>query len=78
MPIIPISAWPRELKKVWDRAEMWLLLLIAGTLTDEYIKEGYLFHIEDVATIPSHEFIVLMLSIALAFVTAYRGLFKWT
>ncbi|RLG82037.1 MAG: hypothetical protein DRO40_08610 [Thermoprotei archaeon] len=50
-------------KKIWRRTEFWITWITIGLLIDEYIKEGYLFKIEDVfnANITHEKIIVLLI-----------------
>ena len=54
------------MKKVFTRLWFWLVWAITGLLIDEYIKEGYLFKLEDIfnANI-THEKIIVSLIILL-------------
>lgn len=54
------------MKKVFTRLWFWLVWAVIGLLIDEYIKEGYLFKLEDIfnANI-THEKIIVSLIILL-------------
>jgi len=54
------------MKKVFTRLWFWLVWAVIGLLIDEYIKEGYLFKLEDIfnANI-THEKIIVSLTILL-------------
>ena len=60
-------------KKIWRRTEFWITWITIGLLIDEYIKEGYLFKIEDIfnANI-THEKIIIFLLIVLAILIRKR------
>ena len=49
----------RELRKnIRKRLHLWFIFAIIFLLLDEYLKEGYLFKIEDVAKLFTHEFLI--------------------
>jgi len=61
-------------KKIWRRTEFWITWITIGLLIDEYIKEGYLFKIEDVFnTNITHEKIIIFLLIVLAILIRKRS-----
>lgn len=64
----------KELIKKWKtRLKLWLIGLTILLLIDEYIKEGYLFKIEDVwNTNITHEKIILLLVIILGIIALKR------
>ena len=68
MPRLPDLS---DLKKNWrKRASVWLVGLICLLLLDEYIKEGYFFDVKDILIPGTHEFLVVVLTVILAFLTA--------
>jgi len=59
-------------KNFYKRSLFWIALVIFGLLTDEYIKEGYLFDIRDVAVYGTHEFLVAILSLLGVVIAMYN------
>lgn len=54
-----------DLKKNFHkRANFWLIMVAIGLLCDEYIKEGYLFHFDDVIIPATHENLLFWVFIA--------------
>ena len=56
------------MKKIFKRLWFWIIWAIVGLLVDEYIKEGYLFRVEDIYN-PNftHEKIIIILLIILCY-----------
>lgn len=50
-------------KKFWLCSSIFSLFLIVAILTDEYVKEGYFFRINEFTLIFSHEFFVTILAV---------------
>jgi len=59
-------------KNFYKRSLFWIALIIFGLLCDEYIKEGYLFDIQDVTTYGTHEFLVVMFLLLGVVVVTYN------
>ena len=48
-----------ELKKnIRKRIHLWFIFAIVFLLLDEYLKEGYLFKLEDITKLFTHEFLI--------------------
>lgn len=64
-------------KNLLKRSELWLCLFILGALADEYIKEGYIFKLEDVYNLMfTHEKLIVLAIVLLATTTIYRHKIK--
>ena len=76
--MIPISQWPKELKKNWKQRLLFFIqyFSLAGALYligDEYLKEGYFFRLQDIALFPSHEFLFTVLLT----ISVMTGVVRW-
>ena len=62
---LPSKEWliAQVKKKFWARLAWWCLVLIAGLIGCEKIKEGYWFNTADLSNPYSHELYVLILAI---------------
>ena len=49
-------------KNLPKRALFWVAVFILALLGDEYIKEGYLFNVDDMCTYGTHEFLITLLA----------------
>lgn len=47
-------------KRFWLRLPVWFYGTAGLLLIDEYVKEGYLFHLSDVAYIGTHENLIIV------------------
>jgi hypothetical protein len=59
------------MNKTMKRIITWIMIVLAGVLIDEYIKEGYLFNPNDLIKIATHENIVLILLLVLIVTVLY-------
>jgi hypothetical protein len=59
------------MNKIMKRIITWIMIVLAGVLIDEYIKEGYLFNPNDIVKIATHENIVLILLLTLVGIILY-------
>jgi hypothetical protein len=59
------------MNKIMKRIITWIMIVLAGVLIDEYLKEGYLFNPNDLIKIATHENIVLILLLVLIVTVLY-------
>lgn len=58
----------RPTKNLHKRIWIWLIFLSALIITDEYVKEGYIFDFSDVKIPFTHEFMLIFLWTAMTLV----------
>jgi Ni,Fe-hydrogenase I cytochrome b subunit len=61
----------KMMTKTVKRIITWIMIVLAGVLIDEYLKEGYLFNPNDLIKIATHENIVLILLLILVGIILY-------
>lgn len=67
----PQKAEKEVKKRFWLRLPVWFFGGAGILLIDEYIKEGYLFHLSDIQYVGTHENMIITL-VTLGFLTLLR------
>ena len=61
-------------EKVIKRLNLWFMLILMGILLDEYVKEGYIIKLSDFLKFPTHESLLLLVTLSYALLRCWLWL----